>query len=159
MERVFLITQDKQNYLKVVGFRCSVYQRFGGIRTAKENFVLYSLFEFFKSPACCKGDIWSLNLWRRMTERNILRLKSAMSAAKSMSPLRNKKESSGMEVATENVKESCGMKPSFSRNPPHSKWINHNKPLRAQKSSHRYLSFVTWWEQCESHLYASQQTC
>ena len=157
MEKVFFLTQNRQNYLEVVGFRSSVYQRFGGIGTAKDNFVLYSYLKSTK--VCCNGDIWSLHLWRRMTERNILRLKSAMSAAKSMSPLRNKKESSGMEVATENVKESCGMKPSFSRNPPHSKWINHNKPLRAQKSSHRYLSFVTWWEQCENHLYASQQTC
>ena len=57
MEKVFFLTQNRQNYLEVVGFRSSVYQRFGGIGTAKDNFVLYSLFEFFKSPACCKGDI------------------------------------------------------------------------------------------------------
>ena len=157
MEKVFFLTQNRQNYLEVVGFRSSVYQRFGGIGTAKDNFVLYSYLKSTK--VCCNGDIWSLHLWRRMTERNILRLKSAMSAAKSMSPLKNKKESSGMEVTTENEKESCGMKPSISRNPPCSKWNDLDKPLIAQKSSHRYLSFVTWWEQCESHLYASQQTC
>ena len=64
-----------------------------------------------------------------MTERNILRLKSAMSAAKSMSPLRNKKESSGMEVTTEKEKEPYWMKSSISRNPPHSKWNDHDKTL------------------------------
>ena len=72
----------------------------------------------------------SLDLWRRMTERNILLLKSAMSAAKSMSPLKHKNYEKAFREICDGTKET-------------NIWWN----------------VSTWWEQCGSHLDASQQTC
>ena len=55
--------------------------------------VIQNLFNFI-----CMKMFHMINLWRRMTERNILLLKSAISAAKSMSPLKNKYEEVFQEI-------------------------------------------------------------